>query len=139
MDEPIWHLEWNENLSVGDAEIDQEHRRFIDLVNDLNHSIIDRGDLPEIRNRMQSILDDGQRHFAHEEAILEQRNYPHTERHALEHQAIIENFDNILHDFNERTTMFQWIAAGLRVKAALIGHLLGADMQYRDYVRSQYS
>lgn len=136
MDEPIWHLEWNENLSVDNADIDREHRKFIDLVNDLNRSIADREDLPEIRNKMQLLLEDGKRHFAHEEKILKQHNYPEITQHAQEHRAIIENFDTIMDSLDEHTTMFQWVAAGLRVKAALIGHLLGTDMQYRDHLHS---
>ena len=136
MEKQFWHLDWSENLSVGIPEIDREHRQFIKQINDLNQSIVDRGDLQEIRDKMQLILDNGKHHFCNEEAMLEQRNYPGAEHHAREHRAIIENFSRIMSGFSEQTMLYQWIAAGLRVKAALIGHLLGADMQYRDYLNS---
>ena len=36
---PIWRLDWNESLSMYIPEIDAEHQRFIQLVNELNEAI----------------------------------------------------------------------------------------------------
>jgi hypothetical protein len=38
----------------------------------------------------------------------------------------------------ERSGMdWEWIDAGLKVKEALIGHMLNEDMKYRDYCKAK--
>lgn len=130
---PVWRLEWDESLSMCIPEIDVEHRRFIRLVNDLNDAIVDRMDSAEIRKRMQRIIDDAIAHFAHEEELFRKWGYPRAEEHAKKHAAITQALNGIMEQFNQERSMYEWIAAGLKVKDALIQHLLSEDMKYRDY------
>lgn len=130
---PVWRLDWDESLSMCIPEIDIEHRRFIRLVNDLNEAIVDRLDVDEIRKRMRRVIDDAIEHFAHEEELLRKWNYPKVEEHAGAHAAIIQALNAIMSQFNQERSLYEWVAAGLKVKDALIQHLLVEDMKYRDY------
>lgn len=133
MTTPVWRLDWDESLSMCIPEIDAEHRRFIRLVNDLNEAIVDRLDVDEIRKRMQRVIDDAIEHFAHEEELFRKWNYPRAEEHAAVHAAIVQALNAIMSQFNQERSLYEWVAAGLRVKDALIQHLLVEDMKYRDY------
>ncbi len=130
---PIWRLDWDESLSVCIPEIDSEHRRFIRLVNDLNEAIVNRLGRTEIQKRMQRILDDAAEHFAHEETLFRKWHYPNAEEHAMKHAAVTEALNDIMGQFNRDGSEYGWVAAGLKVKDALIEHLLREDMKYRDY------
>ena len=130
---PVWRLVWDESLSVCIPEIDSEHRRFIRLVNDLNEAIVDRLDRAELQKRMQYILDDAAEHFAHEEAFFKEWHYPNAEGHALKHAAIIQALNDIMGQFKRDSTMYDWVAAGLKIKEVLIEHILTEDMKYRDF------
>lgn len=130
---PIWRLDWDENLSVCIPEIDSEHRRFIRLVNDLNEAIVDRMGCTEIKKRMQRILDDATEHFAHEEALFRKWQYPNADEHAMKHRAVTGALHDIMGQFTRDSSEYEWVAAGLKVKDALIEHLLREDMKYRDY------
>ncbi|MDH2917191.1 MAG: hemerythrin family protein [Gallionella sp.] len=132
-DEPSpWRLEWSDAMSVGIPEIDAEHQHFIQLVSELNESIIARMELEEIKRCMQAILADAAAHFAHEEVLLKAWGYPLAREHAKNHARITLALREImagLHGMAE----YEWIDAGLKVKQALIEHILNEDMKYRDY------
>lgn len=129
----LWRLEWNDALSVCIPEIDAEHQRFIQLVNDLNEAIIARMDLEVIKRCMQAILGDAAAHFAHEEALFKEWGYPAAGEHAERHAQITLALHEIMRRFEHGGTEYEWVEAGLEVKQALIGHLLTEDMKYRDY------
>ncbi|MDO8311170.1 MAG: bacteriohemerythrin [Sideroxyarcus sp.] len=128
-----WHLDWTDELSVCIPEIDAEHQHFIQLINELNEAIIARMDTEEVKRRMQSILDDAAAHFAHEEALFREWGYPQAEQHAQKHAQITQALHEIMEGFEHDGTEYEWIEAGLKVKEALIQHLLAEDMKYRDY------
>lgn len=130
---PVWRLDWDESLSMCIPEIDVEHRRFIRLVNDLNEAIVDRLDSGEIRKRMQRVIDDAIAHFAHEEELFRKWNYPGANEHSAKHAAITRALGDIMEQFGRERSLYEWIAAGLAVKDALIQHLLVEDMKHRDY------
>ena len=81
-DPPIWKIEWSEALSVGIPEIDEDHKEFASLINELNRSIVDRESVGEIRHRLQRIIDDAVQHFAHEERLFKELQYADSEGHA---------------------------------------------------------
>jgi hemerythrin len=129
-----WRLEWNEKLSVCIPEIDAEHQNFILLINKLNEAIVGRMDVEQIKYRMQAILIDAAKHFAHEEALFKQWGYPDAEEHARRHAQVVLALNEIMGHFERGGVDYEWIEAGLKVKEALIMHLLHEDMKYRDYI-----
>jgi hemerythrin-like metal-binding protein len=132
-DAPLWRLEWNEGLSMHIPEIDAEHRRFIDLVNDLNEAIIGRMDREVLKRCMQAILDDAAAHFAHEQALFKEWRYPEAGEHAVKHAQIMRALNDLMARFERGGTEYDWIDAGLQIKKVLIEHLLTEDMKYRDF------
>jgi hemerythrin-like metal-binding protein len=117
-------------LSVGIPQIDEDHKRFSRLVNELNRSIVDRAELIEVRRRLQLIIDDAGQHFAHEERLFKDWMYPDSESHAALHAQIINALQNILAGIDYPHQDKQWISAGLQTKAVLIDHILKDDAKY---------
>jgi len=99
-------------LSVGIPGVDEDHTRFITLVDGLNQAILDRKCLSEIRKCMQLLLDD-----------------------ADEHAQLTEKL-RAMDEFIANKTEYEWVAAVLKIKEALLDHLLNEDMKCRDYYRS---
>jgi len=128
-----WRLEWSDELSVCIPEIDAEHKHFIMLINELNRSIISRMGIEEIKSCMSAILDDAVAHFTHEETLFRQWNYPEAEDHAEKHAQLTQALHEIMSTFERGGFDCEWIEAGLKVKQALVAHLLNEDMKYRDY------
>lgn len=133
---PIWKIEWSEALSVGIPEIDEDHKRFARLVNELNRSIVDRAELAEVRRRLQMIIDDAVQHFAHEERLFKEWHYPDSQSHAAIHAQIIKQLQGIMSSNVSTHLNAPWIEAGLQIKTVLIEHILKEDAKYTNSYRN---
>jgi hemerythrin len=136
MNKPKWNLEWNEGLSVGIPEIDEDHKRFIFLIDELNRSIAERMKALEIRKRLFRIIGDTEWHFKQEEQFLRERQYPNVEGHARSHQNVRNTLNNIQDSFIPYGLDAEWLDAALIIKQILISHILIEDMQYVNYFKS---
>lgn len=117
-------------MSVGIPEIDEDHKQFASLINDLNRSIVDRVEVAEIRHRLQLIIDDAVQHFVHEERLFKEWQYADSESHAGLHAQTIDAMRRIFLGVDNAHLEGQWIEAGLEIKAMLIDHILMEDVKY---------
>jgi hemerythrin-like metal-binding protein len=133
MESHIWKIEWNDRMSVGIPEVDEDHKRFATLINAFNQSILDRMDLSEIKKRLEHVIDDAAEHFAHEEKLFKEWQYPNAEEHANKHVETIAAYKAVLDKFVSYDFASEWIEAGQYVKDLLIGHLINEDMKYAEF------
>lgn len=122
-------------MSVGIPEIDEDHKRFASLINDFNRAILDRMDIVEIKRRLQLVLDDAVQHFAHEERLFKEWQYPDADEHATRHAEAVAAYQAIMEKFVTYDLESEWIDAGQQVKDLLITHLLEEDMKYAKFYR----
>jgi hemerythrin-like metal-binding protein len=137
LDKSEWEIAWSNFLSVGVAEMDDEHRQFIARVNELNRAIVEIEDKATVARAMELMLMEAARHFKHEEQLLAQWNYPETAAHAARHAELTAQFDRAVKEFADTDISFVWALKGLHIKQLLVGHLLNEDMKYRDFLRAQ--
>jgi hemerythrin-like metal-binding protein len=137
LDKSEWEIAWSNFLSVGVAEMDDEHRQFIARVNDLNKAIVEIADKATVARAMDLMLMEAARHFKHEEQLLVRWNYPEAAAHAAKHAELTAQFDRAVKEFAETDISFVWALKGLHIKQLLVGHLLNEDMKYRDFLRAQ--
>ncbi len=71
---------WKDDYSVGNALLDGQHKRLIELVNDVDSD----ADLGAV---LDGLRDYGEVHFKAEESLLEAANYPELEPHRQQHDA----------------------------------------------------
>jgi len=132
-----WEIRWNEALSVGVDEIDEEHRKFIGRVNDLNKAIIECRDKATVERLLDLMLMEAAHHFWHEQRLLTQWNYPDRAAHAAKHARLTAQFDRVMKEFEQADVSFTWALKGLHIKQLLVEHLLHEDMKYRDFLRKR--
>jgi len=132
-----WEIAWSNFLSVGVAEMDDEHRQFIARVNELNKAIVEIEDKATVARAMERMLAEAARHFTHEEQLLARWNYPETAAHTARHAELTAQFERAMKEFAESDISFVWALKGLRLKQLLVEHLLNDDMKYRDFLRAQ--
>ena len=85
-------IEWNESFSVGVAEIDEQHRRWIELINKLHDAIMDKKISSETTDRILSeMVDYTGFHFAFEEDYMKKINYPDLKKHHYQHEFFTKN------------------------------------------------
>ena len=131
-----FRIEWHEGLSVGDARIDREHKKLIQRVNDLNAGLVAQRGREEILRLMQRVLDTATAHFASEERVLRDHEYPATEQHQRKHEKLTADFYSAMDNFANTSTNLTWLVKGLNISRALMEHLAREDMKYRDFFYS---
>ena len=87
----VIRLEWQEAYECGNAAIDDEHRELFDLANALLSVSLNAHSSPEaLGAALDTLLAHVAQHFADEEALLEQRDYPDLESHRRAHAGLLE-------------------------------------------------
>ncbi|MCW8929039.1 MAG: bacteriohemerythrin [Gammaproteobacteria bacterium] len=126
-------LIWDDSLSVDIKEVDEDHRRLVDLYNILNHSVVEGDKDIYIEAVMEELISCTVWHFRHEERLMLKYNYDGFEEHKKEHQELIESAIALQQDLQQKGKkvsnkeiefMERW----------LVGHILGADMVMAAYL-----
>jgi len=82
-------LVWDKTLSVDVPEIDEDHRRLVDLFNILSHSV-EEGDAAQyIEAVMEELISCTVWHFRHEERLMLKYGYEGFVEHKAEHEELI--------------------------------------------------
>ena len=78
-------------LSVEVDEIDEDHRKLVDIFNILNHSL-DEGESPDyVAAVLEELINCTVWHFSHEERLMLKYGYKEIESHKAMHQELIES------------------------------------------------
>lgn len=130
-------IAWQEFLTVGVPEMDAEHRKFIQRVNELNLAVVEARDKAAVRQAIELMLAEAAHHFRHEEELLAKWKYPEAAAHAAKHAELAAQFHQVLKEFDEAEFSFVWAVKGLHVKQLLVAHLLKEDLKYRGFLQSR--
>ena len=81
---------WDKILSVGVDEIDEDHRKLVNIFNILNHSVME-GESPEyLAATLEELINCTVWHFSHEERLMLKYRYPAIEEHKAQHRDLID-------------------------------------------------
>jgi len=126
-------LIWDESLSVDIQEVDEDHRRLVDLFNILNHSVADGDAANYIEAVMEELITCTVWHFRHEERLMLKHNYKGLEDHKKEHQELVDSAKELQQKLvlegksvSDKDIVF--------LEHWLVGHILGADMEMASYL-----
>jgi hemerythrin len=81
-------IKWKDEYSVGIKEIDDQHRYFIGLLNDLFNAVSENKSRQELQDLFQKLADYAEKHFATEEKYFDEFNYEGAAEHKMKHQEM---------------------------------------------------
>ena len=129
-------MQWSQSLSVGIPEMDNQHKKLIDLINQL-YEAMGRGKGTEA---LAGVLDQLETytkyHFAAEEKFMLQMGYPVLDKHKLVHKDLAAQ----VVDLKQKLLTGKMVAAvsvGTFLKDWLQNHIQNVDMKYGQYAHSQ--
>jgi hemerythrin-like metal-binding protein len=82
-------MEWITSLEIGDEMIDRQHRKLVDLINDVHAVSEDASRSEDILHCITAMFLYAKEHFFDEEGLMERLDYPDRERHAAMHRAFV--------------------------------------------------
>ncbi|MBK7975276.1 MAG: hemerythrin family protein [Deltaproteobacteria bacterium] len=130
-------MEWTPKLSVGIGQFDGEHQKLVGMVNDLFDAVqAGRG-----KDRLGPILDGliayTKTHFAAEERLMQQHQYPTFAAHKAEHDALTKQVLDVQQKFNGGATAALSMEVMSFLKNWLVKHILGTDKSYGPYLNQK--
>ena len=130
------YRELGDKLSVGFQEFDDEHAKLLALINELRDGL-QTGNAKEVLGRVLAGLTlFTSFHFAHEEELLLQTEYPRYAAHRREHQAFAAAIAELHRDFHERASDALPYAVLEFLDNWLFEHSLGADRAAAEYLKA---
>ena len=127
---------WKDELSVGIESIDDDHKKLLTLINNLQTAVYyPTGEAFE-RQALQELVDYTKYHFEREEKLMLANGYPDFEPHKRQHEAMIAKVNGFLEAYEkDREGTIDELTQFL--KSWLIQHIAGTDQQYSEHLRSR--
>lgn len=128
-------IEWKESYSVGLDSIDNDHKKLLGMINQLQTASHYTTDDKMIECILDDLIDYTKYHFSREEKIMHDCEYPELEAHKKLHRDMINQVSAFIDEYrvhNTRTIddVTQYL------KSWLINHINGSDKEYIPYLKN---
>jgi hemerythrin-like metal-binding protein len=84
-------ITWSSVLSVGVSEIDDQHKRLVELANQLNDAMRAGLGRDYLGGTLSELVRYTQYHFATEERLMAQHQYPESNAHKTQHTNFVND------------------------------------------------
>ena len=122
-------IDWREDLALGFSQIDEQHKKLIQTMSDLNQAIIDKKTDSVLVDTFYNLFDYTNNHFALEEKYFDEFKYEDTAAHKAAHAF----FANMLKEkFKKMSGNVQELSVELIgfLDLWLVGHIMVMDKKY---------
>lgn len=92
-------LRWSDRYSVGNNDIDNDHRRLFEIINMLQEMQLTGDNAGQFAEVLSSLFDYSMYHFNREEEYMNQISYDEIEAHRNEHKKYIVKISTFNSDF----------------------------------------
>jgi hemerythrin len=125
---------WTDQLSIGIDVIDQQHRRIVEYINQLDDARTGGYTREEIGYLINDLVDYTISHFGFEESLQEEANYPF----AISHKKVHDLFTQRVSDYQAKFDKGEDISKGLNslLVTWLFNHIKRDDTDYVESVKS---
>ncbi len=125
------HLHWSKDLDTGIAVIDNQHKRIVEYINNLDTSIA-KADAAAVNKVLNELVDYTMSHFSFEEELQERAGYPFIKAHKRVHEIFVKR----VAEFQTRAANGENVASEIlsMLQTWLLNHIKGDDADYAECV-----
>ena len=132
----IKFVEWDNKYSIGVPEIDKQHKRLMEILNDtIKHSngvkIDERKYFNKTKNKAVKYL---KKHFETEEKILSKTNYEKLEEHKAEHKKFLDEIIKTNEEIDKNIREVNLFISTAYIKEWLLNHIKNFDKKADKYI-----
>ena len=130
------YFEWADDMVIDNGPIDEDHRKLVDLVNEL-HTATSQGRGQEVVDKLLTqLIADTEEHLREEERVMEQAKFTNLERRKQGHT----HFVNKLHELRQKqqqgsVTVASQLSSVLRDWLSL--HIRRNDKELRQFLQQK--
>jgi hemerythrin len=126
-------IKWKEEYSVKVAEIDEQHKKLISLINQLADAMSVGKGRDVLNAVLAELVGYTEYHFEAEEKLFREHGYPEHERHTQAHDELTAKARELKAAFDRGETKLS-VDVMLFLSTWLNRHILDEDKQYEPYV-----
>jgi len=127
---------WTPKMSVGIAKIDKEHQGLFDIMNQLHEGMLSGRGNDALRPVLANLAQYTKVHFGDEEALLRLHAYPRYADHLKLHEIFRTEVSELETQVKSGTVALSVTTLDF-LRDWLSKHILGIDMQYKDFLTSK--
>lgn len=129
-------FQWREAFSVGDEQVDGQHKRIFGLLARLHQDIHGDDVSTAVQHTLKELVDYTKTHFNDEEELMRAVGYPGYEAHKKLHDALMDKAWGLYARCNEGSPdlAFELLVF---LNDWLVNHILEQDKAITAYVRNQ--
>lgn len=129
-------LTWSDMYSVKVTDFDNQHKKLIDLINQL-HDAMKAGKGKEAAGQvLNALVEYTQKHFAAEEGLMKLHAYPEYESHKKEHNTLVLQVLEFRKKF-EASDVALSVEMLNFLRDWLLKHIQGVDKRYGPYFNAK--
>ena len=129
-------MDWSDRLSVGVAELDNDHKKLVEMLNDLYESIKAGRGKEKVGSTLDKLITYTCVHFAHEEKFFAQTKYAATAEHKKEHADLTAQVLAVQKKYKEGATSVISLEIMNFLKNWLLTHIQGSDKKYVSHLNA---
>jgi len=121
---------WDPSLSIGIDVIDNQHRRIVEYLNELDAANVTR-DRNKVSHVLTGLIDYTKTHFTFEESLLEKSGYPLSDSHRRVHETFVSHINTYRERHDRGEDITRQLMSELRIW--LTNHIKKDDADYAPY------
>jgi hemerythrin len=131
-------IQWDESLTVHNEVLDDQHKQFIKLINDLDEVTAGRGDITKsVKEAIHFLEEYAQKHFSYEESYFINHNFPEADTHIDFHKAYMATIGGMRKELEMDGATVRLANNISRFTADwLITHVRGVDHRYVVFIET---
>lgn len=129
-------MNWQRDYVVGVAEIDNQHRRLVEMVNSLHEAMKSGSGKSLVPRILNELTDYTVSHFSTEERYMQQTCYPEYGEHKRQHEELTRQVLQVKAQVDSGAPV-NTIEVMNFLKGWLVDHILGSDKKLGLYISNQ--
>ncbi len=127
---------WDKSYSVNINSIDAQHKKLIDLINNLHDSMRQGKGKEVLGSIFNELASYTIYHFNHEEELFAKYDYAERNRHKAEHEKLIVQINELKNNYNKGSNVLTMEVMNF-LKMWLSDHIMGSDRKYSSFLNQK--
>lgn len=129
-------IKLEDTLKLNIPEIDSQHETLIRLINLLHETMLQGADRAALDGILSQLLEHTRAHFAYEEQLMSQHNYPGYEAHKSEHNRLMQHLVDLAERYNNGELLLSF-AIVLELKGWAAVHIDKSDRPLGTFLKNR--
>ncbi len=126
-------INWKETYSVGISGIDNQHKKLIEMINNLHDGMISGKSEESISKVLFDLIEYTTTHFLTEEELFDKYGYPESELHKQQHNKLVEKVIEIQNKYHFGEQVLTMDLMNF-LRDWLNDHIIGSDKKYSSFL-----